>query len=62
MLCDDTVECLCSVFRNQENDNEAQNNQSARTRVLLSIFTVKFALICRHSFAADLLTYQCNFR
>ena len=32
MLCDDTVECLCSVFRNQENDNEA------RTRVLFCQF------------------------
>ena len=23
MHCDDTIECLCSVFRNQENDTEA---------------------------------------
>ena len=54
MLCDDTVECLCSVFRNQENVTEVDNKQSART-------TVFFLSICLHSFAnfnTHLLTFQ----
>ena len=46
MLCDDTVECLCSVFRNQDNAIKVDNRQSARLSTVLSIFhNSKFALI-----------------
>ena len=55
MLCDDTIECSCNVFRNQENDTEAQNNQSAyackNRSTLLSIFTVSSYNSSLHSFA-----------
>ena len=33
MLCDGAFECLCSVFRNQENATEVDNSRSARIRV-----------------------------
>ena len=41
MLCDDTtVECLCSVFRNQDNATEVDNKQSARLRLLFCQFFI----------------------
>ena len=47
MLCDDTVERLCSVFRNQDNATEVDNKQSARLRVFFCQFFITPSL---HSF------------
>ena len=61
-LCDDTVECLCSVLRNQENDNEAyriislQEPETVQS-TLLSIFIVSIIQVCTH---LQILVFICS--
>ena len=54
MLCDDTVECLCSVFRNQE-------SKMIQKRRIISLQEPEYSFVDFCSlYNSSLLTYQCN--